>query len=122
MKIPKQEKEKQSFIEFLGCVKSIFKEKGRWLYAIFAIGCFIMFILFGVLFYLSETPEKQYGIKGVYKAAQCVLLVFAAGPPVYAYIMSIGDHLVNNVSAGGTLLAVFVVLFFIKPTKEEKPA
>ncbi|MCM3594235.1 MFS transporter [Metabacillus idriensis] len=215
VKIPKQEKEKQSIKEFLSCVRVIFKEKGRWLYAIFAIGCFIMFILFGVLFYLSDTLEKQYNIKGIYKGAMLAvpllalsissfiagrkigqnkqlmkaviafgmvlltvsfiairiqhsftfLILFliisgigigvslpaldalitegvekeergtitsiyssmrfigvAAGPPVYAYIMSVGDHLVYYVSAGVSLIAVLIVLFFIKPSKQSKLA
>src|SRR5690606_33704351 len=39
--------------EFMQEIKAILKEKGRWLYAIFAIGGICMFVTFGVLFYLS---------------------------------------------------------------------
>ncbi|MFC0271365.1 MFS transporter [Metabacillus herbersteinensis] len=67
VKIPKQAPKKQSLKEFALCVKGIFKRNGRWLYAIFAIGCIIMFVLFGVLFYLSDMLEKQYNINGVHK-------------------------------------------------------
>ena len=42
-------------------------EKGRWLYAIFAIGGIAMFGVFGVLFYLSETLESTYNLHGVVK-------------------------------------------------------
>lgn len=51
----------------MNSVKGVFKEKGRWLYAIFAIGCICMFLLFGVLFYLSEQLEMKHGLKGVVK-------------------------------------------------------
>lgn len=55
------------FSEFLHSVVQIFIKKGRWLVAIFAIGGFIMFVIFGVLFYLSTTLEEKYHIDGVYK-------------------------------------------------------
>lgn len=63
----KKEEDPPSFKEFLQSTKTIFKHEGRWLYAIFAIGGFIMFLLFGVLFYLSDNLEAAYQIKGVKK-------------------------------------------------------
>lgn len=48
-------------------VKALFHEKGRWLYAIFAIGGICMFIVFGALFYLSQVSEDKYGIHGLWK-------------------------------------------------------
>ncbi|WP_310550000.1 MFS transporter [Paenibacillus glufosinatiresistens] len=56
-----------SFREFVKGIAAILKEKGRWLYSIFAIGCICMFATFGVLFYLSETLEKRYGMHGATK-------------------------------------------------------
>lgn len=41
---------KQSLREFLKTTKQVLHEKGRWLYAIFAIGGIAMFGVFGVLF------------------------------------------------------------------------
>ncbi|WP_246938495.1 MFS transporter [Bacillus pinisoli] len=67
VKSPKKQDEPLPFKEFLKSVKKIFKESGRWLYAIFAIGCILMFVLFGVLFYLSSMLEDQHGIEGVKK-------------------------------------------------------
>ncbi|ANE48122.1 MFS transporter [Paenibacillus swuensis] len=69
---------------FLASVRYIFTEKGRWLYAIFAIGGICMFVIFGTLFYLSDELEAVYGIKGVLKgvvlaiplAALCVSSFF----------------------------------------------
>jgi MFS transporter, ACDE family, multidrug resistance protein len=67
VKVPKKEQEKQPFKEFLKNVKEIFHNEGKWLMAIFFIGGVIMFVLFGILFYLSTILEEKYGIKGVMK-------------------------------------------------------
>lgn len=62
-----EHKEPPQLKQFLGSVKAVFKEKGRWLYAIFAIGGICMFLLFGVLFYLSEKLETSFNLQGVVK-------------------------------------------------------
>lgn len=59
-----QKQKNQKLKEFVQGVKQLLKEKGRWLYAIFAIGGICMFVLFGVLFYLSETLENENGLHG----------------------------------------------------------
>ncbi|WP_241680087.1 MFS transporter [Metabacillus mangrovi] len=215
VKVPKKKKEPQSFKEFLHCVKGIFQKSGRWLYAIFAIGGLIMLILFGVLFYLSDTLEKKYGIDGIAKGfvlavpllalsissfiagkkignskhlmkmlivigmallalsfaairvqhSLAFLIVFlviggigigialpsldalitegieqehrgtitsfyssmrfigvAAGPPLYAALMGISEHWIYYVSVGFSLLALLIVLLFIKPEDKEQAA
>ncbi len=212
VKVPKKkESEKQSFKEFAHCVKDIFAKDGKWLFAIFAVGCTIMFVLFGVLFFLSDMLEKQYNINGIKKGlvlaipllalsissyvsgkkigqnrnlmktviiigmslvtlsfiAQRVqhsltfLISFlvltgvgigitlpsldalitegiekeergtitsiyssmrfigvAAGPPVFSYLMSVNEHLVYYISAGTSVIAVMIVMLFIKPEKD----
>lgn len=62
VKCPKATEKPIPFKQFLRNLKDIFKQKGHWLYAIFFIGGILMFVLFGVLFYLSEVFEKEYGI------------------------------------------------------------
>lgn len=57
-------KEKPSLRDFMSGIAGILREKGRWLYAIFAIGGICMFLIFGVLFYLSETLETKYNLHG----------------------------------------------------------
>lgn len=64
---PKEEPEKQSIRDFLSEIGYIFREKGRWLYAIFAIGGICMFVTFGVQFYLSEILESKYKMHGAMK-------------------------------------------------------
>jgi MFS transporter, ACDE family, multidrug resistance protein len=214
VKVPKKkEKEKQTFKEFAHCVKGIFKENGKWLFAIFSVGCIIMFVLFGVLFYLSDMLEKQYSIDGVKKGLvlaipllalsissyisgrkigqnknlmKLVIVIgmglvtvsfiairvqhsflflvtflvitgigigitlpsldaiitegiekeergtitsiyssmrfigVAAGPPAYAYFMTVSEHLIYYISGGVSFLAVMIVLLFIKPKNDQQ--
>src|SRR5699024_2641073 len=49
----KKSSNKYNFKKFLQMTKGTFKEHKRWLIAVFVIGAFLMFILFGFLFYLS---------------------------------------------------------------------
>ncbi|WP_066061520.1 MFS transporter [Neobacillus soli] len=67
VKSPKSTEKKVPFKVFFANVKKTFTEKGRWLYAIFFIGGILMLVLFGILFYLSEIFEKEYGIKDIKK-------------------------------------------------------
>ncbi|WP_279615878.1 MFS transporter [Paenibacillus pectinilyticus] len=65
----KQDKQakKVTFGNFIQQLKLIFKQNGRWLLGIFAIGCICMFVIFGTLFYLSDTLEEKYHIDGIWK-------------------------------------------------------
>lgn len=67
VKTPKKKEKPPTFSEFVSSVRTVLKEKGRWLYSLFAIGGICMFVIFGVLFYLSETLESEYQLKGVLK-------------------------------------------------------
>ncbi|WP_442594079.1 MFS transporter [Neobacillus sp. D3-1R] len=67
VKCPKNDDKKVPFKEFFINVKKTFTEKGRWLYAIFFVGAALMFVLFGILFYLSDIFEKVYDIKDLKK-------------------------------------------------------
>jgi MFS transporter, ACDE family, multidrug resistance protein len=61
--------EKPEMSRYLHSIGSVLKKKGRWLSAIFAVGCIAMFLIFGVLFYLSNELEEKYAIDGVLKGA-----------------------------------------------------
>jgi ACDE family multidrug resistance protein len=52
---------------YISSVKQIFKQEGRWLIATFFIGTIGLFVLFGVLFYLSDILETRYKINGLTK-------------------------------------------------------
>ncbi|MCR2802746.1 MFS transporter [Paenibacillus soyae] len=67
IKEPKHD-HKQKLGKYLKKIGQIFKEKGRWLITSFFAGSLGLFILFGVLFYLSNILEKEpYNIDGVKK-------------------------------------------------------
>lgn len=67
VKCPKTTEKPIPFKQFFKNVKKIFTEQGKWLYAIFFIGGILMLVLFGILFYLSEIFEKEYGIHDLKK-------------------------------------------------------
>ncbi|WJE54542.1 MFS transporter [Bacillus cereus] len=73
VKAKKQANEAPPFKEFIQSIGSTFREKGRWLVAIFALGAIVMLILFGILFYLSTTLEEKYNIHGIWKG--CILAI-----------------------------------------------
>ncbi|MFI8709058.1 MFS transporter [Bacillus sp. NPDC077411] len=91
VKPPNSTKEAPPLKVFLQNVKDILMEKGRWLLPIFLLGGIIMFILFGILFYLSSILEKRYHLEGVWKGL--VLAIPLASLSLTSYITGkkIGD-------------------------------
>jgi MFS transporter, ACDE family, multidrug resistance protein len=64
----KQKKEPQKLGPYIRTIGSILKKKGRWLITSFFAGSLGLFILFGVLFYLSNILEEEpYNIDGIRK-------------------------------------------------------
>lgn len=62
-----QETQVQGVGEFLRGTGRLLKEKGRWLGGVFAAGGIAMFLVFGVLFFLSNMLEDRMGIHGITK-------------------------------------------------------
>ncbi|MCI0764241.1 MFS transporter [Bacillus sp. TL12] len=118
VKAKKQEKQAPPFKEFIQSIGLTFREKGRWLIAIFILGAIIMLILFGILFYLSTILESKYNIHGIWKG--CILaiplLVLSIGS--YRAGKKIGDNQVvmkKCIYIGFTLAAISVILpLFLK--------
>ncbi|WP_459501218.1 MFS transporter [Bacillus sp. C1] len=73
VKAKKQANEAPPFKEFIQSIGLTFREKGRWLVAIFILGAIVMLILFGILFYLSTILEEKYNIHGIWKG--CILAI-----------------------------------------------
>lgn len=69
IKKPKDDKKGNDFKTFLKNTKATFHEHGGWLTATFLIGAILMFLLFGILFYLSTVLEEKYGMHGILKGA-----------------------------------------------------
>ena len=92
VKSPKKTDKPPSLKEFLGSIKAIFKNEGRWLYAVFIIGCICMFVIFGVLFYLSTMLEDQFGIDGIKKGIILAIPLAALCLSSYATGKGIGEE------------------------------
>lgn len=67
VKKPHNDKHGLSFGRFIKNIREVFSEHWRWLVAVFIIGAILMFVLFGVLFYLSSILEDDYGYGGIKK-------------------------------------------------------
>jgi len=68
IKQPKNQEKPKKFKEYIQSIGKVFKEKGKWLIPSFFAGSLALFILFGVLFYLSDILEKKpYSIDGIMK-------------------------------------------------------
>ena len=74
VKAKKQEGEVPLKKEFIKSILSTFREKGRWLIAIFALGAIIMLILFGILF-ICRLYWNQSMTFMVYGKGVCLLSV-----------------------------------------------
>ncbi|WP_243644193.1 MFS transporter [Paenibacillus pinisoli] len=70
VKVPKPKKQKKEaprgLKDFISNTKEILGQN-RWLYAIFAIGGILMFVMFAFLYYLSSVLEDHYHIDGLWK-------------------------------------------------------
>lgn len=67
IKEPKMKTKPPAAGKYMHKIGKIFAKKGRWLITSFFAGALALFILFGVLFYLSEILESKYKIDGVMK-------------------------------------------------------
>ncbi|PLS14821.1 MFS transporter [Bacillus sp. M6-12] len=66
----KEKKHRQApppFKKYVLNIKHEFAKDGGWLLATYIAGATCLFTLFGILFYLSDLLEQQYGINGVKK-------------------------------------------------------
>ncbi|MFF2481861.1 MFS transporter [Paenibacillus sp. NPDC058071] len=97
---------------FIRNVKKILKQEGRWLYAIFAIGCFIMFIMFGFLYYLSSVLEDDYGIDGIWKGVLLAIPLMAICLASYAAGKIVGENKTRMklLAGGGAVLTAAAML------------
>ncbi|ASK62971.1 MFS transporter [Virgibacillus phasianinus] len=114
VKKPEDDEKGPSFSEFKQHTKEVFHEHKRWLLAIFVIGAILMFILFGILFYLSSVLEEVYHFKGVKKGLYLAVPLAALCLSSFIAGKIIKDNLVlmkwitfvGILVAGGAVVAV----------------
>lgn len=84
IKEPKQKDKPPAFKKYAAEIKSIYKKNAAWLFTAYGSGALGLFILFGVLFYLSDKVEKPpYSIDGVAKGG--LLAIPLLGLVITAY-------------------------------------
>ncbi len=119
VKEPNQnKKQKASKSQYLQDLKKIFKDKGMSLLACFLAGSVVLFILFGVLSYISDILEQQYQIRGI--GAGLLIAIPVASMALTAYLSGmllqkkIGDVLKYVTLGGLTVLGVsMAVIAFV---------
>ncbi len=63
----KEDRARQRLSKYIESFTKIFKNNSGLLLSSYLAGAVVLMILFGVLFYLSEYLEQQFGLDGVYK-------------------------------------------------------
>ncbi|WP_425426426.1 MFS transporter [Thermicanus aegyptius] len=80
----KKKRKAKPLPQYLDALKRIFISEGRWLIPAFLVGATGLFILFGVLFYLSDVLEDRFQIDGLIKGS--ILAVPLMGMVTTSYI------------------------------------
>lgn len=118
VKTPNKRQEPIPFKKFMASMKETFHNNWKWLYSVFIIGIILMFVLFAVLFYLSDILEKVHNIKNVKKGF--LLAIPLGGLCIASYITGklIRENkvLMKWITFGGIILltASIAVLSFSK--------
>jgi len=103
IKEPPKETEPPKLKEYCKKILSILKDKGRWLITSFFAGALALFILFGVLFYLSNMLEEPpYSIEGVTKGF--VLAIPLLGMVLTSYITG------SKIKKNGPLMRILMIV------------
>lgn len=114
VKIPKKKEKKPLELgRFISSVKYTLKLEASWLTAIFIIGGFSMFVIFGFLFYLSSVLENVYQIDGVIKGALLAIPLAALCLSSYVTGKKIGENkiIMKWVTFSGITLLVLAMLY-----------
>ncbi|TBL81330.1 MFS transporter [Paenibacillus thalictri] len=110
LKEPKKKQEAPALKPYLQKVGATLKKKGRWLITSFFTGAMALFVLFGVLFYLSQILEKPpFNIDGVKKGL--VLAIPLLGMVVTSY--TTGALIKKNGTAMRWVINIGLVLMTI---------
>lgn len=109
----KEQAEQKGIRDFLSGIVDVLRVKGRWLYAIFAIGGICMFVTFGVQFYLSEMLESKYQLNGAKKGyiLAIPLALLCLSSYVTGKIIGQNKSLMKWIGFGGMVLLTAAMIF-----------
>ncbi|MFD0714046.1 MFS transporter [Paenibacillus sp. GCM10027626] len=100
---PARDKEQMPVKQYVSDVIALFRKKGRWLISMFVAGSLGLFILFGVLFRLSDVLEgAPYKIDGIAKGG--ILAIPLLGLVITSYTTG---HIIKN---NGVLMRRLMVI------------
>lgn len=104
VKVPKKsgDVDKETLKEYAKNLKSIFREKGKWLIGVFFGGLVAMFVLFGFLFYFTSTLEDKYQIQGIMRG-----LILA----IPLLVLCLSSFTVGKVIGKRKVLMKWIILF-----------
>lgn len=83
IKEPGKQKKPKPLQEYKDQLLKTWKNQGKWLLAAFFAGAVTLFVLFGVLFYLSDVLEKTYKIDGIKKGLILAIPLLALSTTSY---------------------------------------
>ncbi len=111
IKVPDEKKEPPKLKVFLKSIKHIFNMEARWLITIFTVGGVCMFILFGMLFYLSSILEESYQIDGIKKGGVLAIPLAALSLASYITGKKIGENknLMKWITFSGIILSTIAL-------------
>lgn len=115
---PKTNEQPPSFREYLSALGTIFRREGRWLCGAFFSGSACLFVLFGILFYLSDWLEAEYGLEGVPKGGVLAIPLsgMVAAASVTGIVIKKKGRLMKALIVGGlaTLAAGLAAAIFVR--------
>ena len=111
IKEPGKQKEPPPLKQYKDHLVKTWKNQGKWLLAAFLAGAVTLFVLFGVLFYLSDILEKTYHIEGVKKGLVLAIPLLALSSTSYwcgGFIQSRIKYMKPFIVSGLGVLAVVI--------------
>ena len=107
-----EELEKQSFQEYWENLKAVFSEKAKVLLSSYFVGMASLFILFGVLSYISDFLESSHNLFGLKKGFVIAIPVFSMATTSYLSGAYLADRkaLWKWVVVGGMLLSTVALV------------
>lgn len=118
VKEPDKQLSKQSLGDYLASVWQVLKKNAVSLTAAFLAGLLALFMLFGVLSYLSDVLEEEHGINGLTKGLVIAIPVLAMAVTSYLsgrWLQKQGGQVCKWASMGGMLMIGLALLSPVFP-------